>query len=92
MKISLKKKDNFNMFAQNIDCGYMLEHVYEYPQPIFVNKNKKKVSISLLTPVLLNKRGTMGYTFQMQSFLMQFINILHLLALAFRKHAHAEIS
>ena len=26
MKISLEKNDIFRIFAQNIDCGYMLEH------------------------------------------------------------------
>ena len=37
------KNDNFQMkdcdivliFAQNIDCGYTLEHVIEYPQSMF---------------------------------------------------------
>ena len=50
------KNDNFQMkcfdifliFAQNIDCGYMLEPPQrgssnEYPQSMFSSKNKKKV-------------------------------------------------
>ena len=45
MKISLEKFDNFNMFAQTIDCGYTLEPPRrggskEYPQSMFWNKNK----------------------------------------------------
>ena len=43
-----KNKDIFNIFAQNIDCGYMLEpHLRgdsnEYPQSIFWTRNKKKI-------------------------------------------------
>ena len=45
------KNDNFHMkmfnifliFAQNIDCGYMLEPPHEFPQSMFWSKNKKKV-------------------------------------------------
>ena len=41
-----KKKDFFNSFAQNIDCGYTLEQPHqggsnEYPQSMFWIKNKK---------------------------------------------------
>ena len=45
-----KKEDIFLIFAQNIDCGYMLEQFYvrtvltgnfnEYPQFMFESKNK----------------------------------------------------
>ena len=47
MKIfSRKKVDIFLIFAQNIDCGYMLEPPCrggsnEYPQSMFWGKNKK---------------------------------------------------
>ena len=47
MKIfSGKKNDIFLIFAQNIDCGYMLEPPRrggsnEYPQSMFWSKNKK---------------------------------------------------
>ena len=42
----LKKIDNFLIFAQNIDCGYMLEPPRrggskEYPQFMFWSKNEK---------------------------------------------------
>ena len=39
--------DSFNIFAQNIDCGYTLEPgprrggFNEYPQSMFLSKNKK---------------------------------------------------
>ena len=41
-----KKNDIFNIFAQNIDCGYTLEPPRrggsnEYPQSMFWSKNKK---------------------------------------------------
>ena len=41
------KIDNFNMFAQNIDCGYTLEPPNRggsnnYPQSMFMIKDKKK--------------------------------------------------
>ena len=46
MKIPLEKNDIFNIFAQNIDCGYTLEPPLrggsnEYPQSMFWSKNKK---------------------------------------------------
>ena len=42
----LKNVDSFLIFAQNIDCGYMLEPPRrggsnEYPQSMFWSKNKK---------------------------------------------------
>ena len=41
-----KKSDMFNIFAQNIDCGYLLEPPHrggsnEYPQSVFLSRNKK---------------------------------------------------
>ena len=41
-----KKSDMFNIFAQNIDCGYLLElprrgSSNEYPQSVFLSRNKK---------------------------------------------------
>ena len=42
----IKKKDIFHISAQNIDCGYSLEPPRrggsnEYPQSMFLSKNKK---------------------------------------------------
>ena len=39
-----KQKKNYNIFhisAQNIDCGYSLEPPNEYPQCMFLSRNKK---------------------------------------------------
>ena len=60
-----KNLDIFLIFAQNIDCGYTLEPPRrggsnEYPQSMFWGKNKKKIGISLHTPVLLYKSGVQG--------------------------------
>ena len=42
----IKKSDNFHISAQNIDCGYSLElpcqgSSNEYPQSMFLSRNKK---------------------------------------------------
>ena len=42
----IKKFDNFHISAQNIDCGYLLEPPRrggsnEYPQSMFLSRNKK---------------------------------------------------
>ena len=42
----MKNSDIFHISAQNIDCGYSLEPPwrggsYEYPQSMFLSKNKK---------------------------------------------------
>ena len=42
----MKNSDNFHISAQNIDCGYSLEPPLrggsnEYPQSMFLNRNKK---------------------------------------------------
>ena len=42
----MKNSDNFHISAQNIDCGYSLEPPrrggsYEYPQSMFLSRNKK---------------------------------------------------
>ena len=57
----LKKFDIFLIFAQNIDCGYKLEPLRrggfnEYPQSMFLSKNKKN-GLPLHTPVLPYKTG-----------------------------------
>ena len=49
-----KKNDVFLLFAQNIDCGYILEPPrrggsIEYPQSMFWSKNKK-YRYTLATP------------------------------------------
>ena len=45
-KIQIKTSDIFNISAQNIDCGYSLElprrgGSNEYPQSMFLSRNKK---------------------------------------------------
>ena len=45
-KIHIKKSDTFHISAQNIDCGYSLEPPHrggsnEYPQAMFLSRNKK---------------------------------------------------
>ena len=45
-KFSDKKSDNIHFSAQNIDCGYSLEPPRrggsnEYPQSMFLSRNKK---------------------------------------------------
>ena len=55
------KNDIFNIFAQNIDCGYTLEPprrggTNEYPQSMFGSKIIK-IRIPLQTPVFLYKSG-----------------------------------
>ena len=53
--------DIFLIFAQNIDCGYMLEPPHrgcsnEYPQSM--RQKRRKIGMpELLTPVILCKRG-----------------------------------
>ena len=38
----IKNSDIFHVSAQNIDCGYSLEPPrLEYPQPMFLSRNKK---------------------------------------------------
>ena len=43
MKFSDKNSDIFHVSAQNIDCGYSLEPggSNEYPQAMFLSRNKK---------------------------------------------------
>ena len=61
-KFSDINSDIFPIFAQNTDCGYSLEPPCrggsnEYPQSMFLSRNKKKNCISLQIPVLLYKSG-----------------------------------
>ena len=66
MKISLEFIFNyiFLIFAQNIDCGYTLEHFTE-AVPISTHMylcfgaKKRKICIPLHTPVLLYKSGVL---------------------------------
>ena len=42
----MKNSDSFHISSQNIDCGYLLEPPRrggsnEYPQSMFLNRNKK---------------------------------------------------
>ena len=41
--LQMKNTDNFHISAQNIDCVYSLERVgsNEYPQSMFLSRNKK---------------------------------------------------
>ena len=57
-KFSDKNSDIFHISAQNIACGYSLEPLRrdgsnEYPQSMFLSRDKKNNSIPLGTPVLL---------------------------------------
>ena len=53
VNFQMKNYNIFLIFAQNIDCGYILEPPHgggsknEYPQSMFKSKNKKK----MYTPV-----------------------------------------
>ena len=45
--VQIKNSDIFHISAQNIDCGYLLEPPEqggsnEYPQSMFLSRNKKK--------------------------------------------------
>ena len=40
-KNSEKKNDIFHTSAHNVDCGYSLEPPNEYPQSMFLGRNKK---------------------------------------------------
>ena len=61
LKFSDKKNsDIFHISAQNIDCGYSLEPPRrggsnEYPQSMFLSRNKKIIIILPCKPVLLYK-------------------------------------
>ena len=51
-KFSDKNSDIFRIPAQNIDCGYLLEPPCrggsnEYPQSMFLSRNKKKIMYTL---------------------------------------------
>ena len=51
-KLSDKNSDIFHISAQNIDCGYSLELPWrggsnEYPQSMFLSRNKKKKCIPI---------------------------------------------
>ena len=72
MKISLENFRFFNIFAQNIHCGYRLEPPRQgssnkYPQCIFGSKIRN-LSIPLQTPSF--SWGVRGYTFQGHVFLI----------------------
>ena len=58
----LKKSDIFHISAQNIDCGYSLETPQrggsnEYPQSIFLSRNKKNNAYPCKPQFLLYKSG-----------------------------------
>ena len=71
----LKKFDNFNTFAQTIDCGYTLEPPrrggsYEYPQSMFWSKSKKNRYTPAYPSFAIKKWGSRGYTLHGHVFLM----------------------
>ena len=37
----MKNSGSFHIYAQNIDCGYSLEGSNQYPQSVFLSRNKK---------------------------------------------------
>ena len=60
--LQIKKSDNFHISAQNIDCGYSFEPPRrggsnEYPQSMFLSRDKKNNVYPCKTPVLLYKSG-----------------------------------
>ena len=64
-KLSEKNSDIFHIPAQNIDCGYSLEPPRrggsnEYPQSMFLSRNKKNSVYPCKPPVLLYKSGVKG--------------------------------
>ena len=64
-----------DIFAQNIDCGYMLESPRrggsnEYPQSLFWSQNKKNRYTSAYPSFIVRKWGLKGYTFHGHVFLM----------------------
>ena len=51
----IKKSNIYHISAQNIDCGYSLEPPRrggsnEYPQSMFLSRNKKKIMYTSLNP------------------------------------------
>ena len=58
----MKNSDIFHISAQNIDCGYSLEPPRrggsnEYPQSMYLSRNKKNNVYPCKPPVLLYKSG-----------------------------------
>ena len=75
-----KKLNMFNIFAQNIDCGYTLElprrgGSNEYPQCMFWTKNKKIRYTPANSQFFYIKVGLKGYTFHGHDCLMQYIKV-----------------
>ena len=61
-KFADKNSDNFSYFCSNIDCVYSLEPPRqggskEYPQSMFLSRNKKNNVYPYKPPVLLYKSG-----------------------------------
>ena len=59
MKIFFKKLYSFNIFVQNIDCGYTLdtEVVLTSTHNLCYELEIREIGIPLYTPVLLYKSG-----------------------------------
>ena len=58
----IKNSEILHISAQNIDCGYLLDSPCrggsnEYPQPMFMSRNKKNNVYPCKPPVLLYKSG-----------------------------------
>ena len=67
--------DIFLIFAQNRDCGYMLEPPRrggsnEYPQSMFWSKNKKNRYTPEYPRFTIQKWGSRGYTLHGHAFVM----------------------
>ena len=65
-KFSDKNSDIFNISAQNIDCGYSLEppqwgSSIEYPQSMFLSRNKKKNVYPCQPQIYYIKVGFKGF-------------------------------
>ena len=61
----MKNSDSFHISAKSIDCGYSLEPSRrggsnEYPQSMFLSRNKENKVYPCKPPVLLYKSGVEG--------------------------------
>ena len=52
--------DVFNIFAQNIDCVYMIQNLCFGTHNLCIGVKIRKIGIPLHTPVLLYKSGVQG--------------------------------
>ena len=56
----MKNSGSFHISAQNIDCGYLFEPPNEYPQSMFLSRNKKTTIYPCKPPFYCIKVGFKG--------------------------------